>query len=247
MKKLIIDSRMRQVEKEKLKSLGYELIEIKKSPDVYDEISAHPDIFCAVINHNEEDGIAAKTVIVEPSKYENTVLQCNSNAVITSAIITKGVLNIGDTYPEDIRYNICSFGRYVVHNFKYTDRKIMDLISEYNLEKIQVNQGYTNCSITVIDEKSIITEDKGIYDKLKNYDVDILLIEKETIYFPEKSEKVGFIGGTISRIGDNIIITGDAQKLKSYKAIKEFVENRNLKIIDFPGEELIDYGGIIEI
>ena len=37
--KLIIDERMRQVEKEKLKTLGYQLLEIKQSKKVYPEIS----------------------------------------------------------------------------------------------------------------------------------------------------------------------------------------------------------------
>ena len=42
--KIIIDSRMRNEEKEYLKKYG-ELIEIECQDCVYDEISAHPDIF----------------------------------------------------------------------------------------------------------------------------------------------------------------------------------------------------------
>ena len=39
MRYLVIDERMRSIEKETLKGLGYELIEIKKSEKVYPEIS----------------------------------------------------------------------------------------------------------------------------------------------------------------------------------------------------------------
>lgn len=46
---LIIDERMRKIEKEKLKELGYKLKKIKKSDNVYPEISAHVDIFTCKI------------------------------------------------------------------------------------------------------------------------------------------------------------------------------------------------------
>ena len=43
MKNILIDTRMRQIEKDKIKELGYNLIEIKKNPKVYEEISSHVD------------------------------------------------------------------------------------------------------------------------------------------------------------------------------------------------------------
>ena len=39
MKKIIVDERMRQIEKIKLEEMGYEIIEIKKCDKVYQEIS----------------------------------------------------------------------------------------------------------------------------------------------------------------------------------------------------------------
>ena len=42
--KIIIDSRMREVEKEYLSRFG-ELVEIVPQDSVYEEISGHPDIF----------------------------------------------------------------------------------------------------------------------------------------------------------------------------------------------------------
>ena len=61
MKYLLIDERMRDVEKQTLKNLGYELIEIKKSTNVYPEISSHVDIFACKIKDK---------VIVEKSAYK---------------------------------------------------------------------------------------------------------------------------------------------------------------------------------
>ena len=229
---------MRQNEKDKLLELNYNLIEIEKEEGVYEEISAHPDIFCCKINN---------TIILEPQIYDKYSLKLKN----LDCSVKKGTEKVGNKYPKDILYNVCVVGNYAIHNFKYTDIAILDEINKYNKEKIAVMQGYTNCSIAVIDEKSVITADKGIYANLKELDLNVLLIDKEDIKLLKNngnySSMGGFIGGTISRIGDNVIVTGDAHKLKSYSVIKKFISDRNLNLIDFPGYDLIDYGGIIEI
>ena len=116
---------------------------------------------------------------------------------------------------------------------------------------INVKQGYSNCSIAVIDENSIILSDKGLYNSLKNRGIDMLFLD----YIPnikllnengEYSQKNGFIGGAISRIGDNIVVFGDLDKIDYYCNIRKFIESRNLKIIDFEGLDVVDYGGVIE-
>lgn len=48
---IIIDSRMREIEKSFLKSMGYVLVELQKSNQTYPEISSHVDIFVASINN----------------------------------------------------------------------------------------------------------------------------------------------------------------------------------------------------
>ena len=53
MNKLIIDKRMREIEKNKLKELGYELLEINSNKILYPEISSHVDIFCTKIKIGE--------------------------------------------------------------------------------------------------------------------------------------------------------------------------------------------------
>ena len=49
MEYILIDPRMRNVEKNTLKYLGYELVPIQKSNNVYPEISSHVDIFTTKI------------------------------------------------------------------------------------------------------------------------------------------------------------------------------------------------------
>lgn len=238
MKYLLIDERMRDVEKQTLKNLGYELIEIKKSTNVYPEISSHVDIFACKIKDK---------VIVEKSAYKMLKNKLNND----ENILISGKTMISYDYPNDIKYNVCIVGNKAIHNFKHTDSKITQELEENNFEIINVKQGYSNCSIAVIDEKSIILSDRGLYNNLKNSGLDILFLD----YIPdiklfdengEYSQKNGFIGGAISKIGDNIVVFGDLDRIDYYCNIRKFIESKNLKIIDFEGLDVVDYGGVIE-
>ena len=238
MKYLLIDERMRDVEKQTLKNLGYELIEIKKSINVYPEISSHVDIFACKVKDK---------IVVEKSAYKMLKNKLNND----ENILISGETMISYDYPNDIKYNVCMVGNKAIHNFKYTDSKIISELNKSNFEIINVKQGYSNCSIAVIDEKSIILSDRGLYNNLKNSGLDILFLD----YIPdiklfdengEYSQKNGFIGGAISRIDENIVVFGDLDKIDYYGNIRNFIESRNLKIIDFEGLDVVDYGGVIE-
>ena len=75
-----------------------------------------------------------------------------------------------------------------------------------------------------------------------DYIPDIKLFDENGEY----SQKNGFIGGAISRIDENIVVFGDLDKIDYYGNIRNFIESRNLKIIDFEGLDVVDYGGVIE-
>ena len=237
MKKIIIDNRMRLEEKNKLESLGYKIIELNSSGNVYQEISSHTDIFCTKIINN---------LIVEPSQF-----QLIKKHIQRDINIIKGKLSLKKTYPEDVGYNACIIGNYAIHNFQYTDSKIKEILQRENYNLINVKQGYTKCSIAVIDDRSLITADKGLYNELMKYNFDILFLNYKLniklINEGEFSTMNGFIGGAISRIGNNVFISGDLNKIDKNNQIKNFIKKRNLNIISFSELDVIDYGGIIEI
>ena len=235
MKYLLIDERMRDVEKQTLKNLGYELIEIKKSTNVYPEISSHVDIFACKVKDK---------IVVEKHIYD--ILKNKFKRKII-----KGDSTVQNVYPNDINYNVCIVGNKAIHNFKYTDSKIISELNKNNFELINVKQGYSNCSIVVIDENSIILSDKGLYNSLKNRGIDMLFLDyihniKLLNENGEYSQKNGFIGGAVSRICDNIVVFGDLDKIDYDGKIKGFIKKRNLNIIDFKRLDVIDYGGVIE-
>lgn len=226
--KIIIDSRMRKVEKEYLSQYG-DLIELPYQSSVYEEISSHPDIFFCKIN--------------------NQIFQ-TPNLKLENKLKTKqGSNSVGAQYPEDIKYNICQIGKRVIHNFKYTDPAVAEYIDSTGLQKINIKQGYSKCSISVTSENSCITSDKGIYETLKRENMDVLLLDNNNIRLVDKNglqtKMSGFIGGATAVIEDKFIIFGDSNKILDKASLIEHLNNHNLKLVDFKNLEIIDYGSII--
>lgn len=248
-KYLIIDPRMRDLEKEYLRNLGYELVEIYASSNAYQEISGHVDIFCAKI---------ADTLVLESNLYNIYSQKRLYNNVIKdffeSVKITRGKSIVFDKYPHSVPYNMCIMGNFAIHNFKHTDYILKSKIRDLGLKLIDVEQGYTKCNIAVINERSCITSDKGIADALDRYDIDVLYIDSDDVDIKllnknSYSDMSGFIGGATAKIGNKFIVFGDMKNIKkeTRNRIYDFVNSRNIELIDFKGLDIIDYGGIVEI
>ena len=244
-KYVFIDSRLRKFELEKIKELGYKVILLEKQNHVYPEISGHADIFIFKINNK---------LFIEEKMYESLLENSVFNELVDKSrnqIEIIKIVSVGDKYPEDIKLNAAVVGKYIFHNLKYTDKNLLSLFNEYKY--INVKQGYTNCSTAVIDDNSIITSDIGIYKACQQESIDSLFIklDKGEIKLFNSSEKYsdmeGFIGGAVAKLGNNIIIFGDIKKLHEFEKIEEFIKNKNLNIISFDGEDIVDYGGLVEI
>ena len=229
-RKVIIDNRMREKEKNKLEELGYELVEINTSDKVYSEIVSHVDIFTCKVGEK---------IIVEPTQYMKLSKIPN---------VIKGKEEIQEKYPFDIKYNVCIIGKKAIHNFQNTDSKLKELLINDGYELINTTQGYTNCSIAVIDDNSAIVSDQGLYKILKFHGIEVLLVNNNLdikLFNGNKySDKKGFIGGCVSSLGESIIVFGDLNKIDSDGRIREFITSKNLNIIEFEGLDVIDYGGI---
>lgn len=233
---IIIDERMRKIEKEKLEELGYNLIELKSSLKVYEEISSHVDIFMCKIKNK---------LIVEPTMY----LSIKEKTLEKGIMVEKGKHCIKEKYPDDIKYNVAILGKKAIHNFKYTDTKVKEELQKQGYELINTTQGYTNCSIAIIDNESAIVTDKGLYKILQKHNIDVLYLESQPdiklLENNKYSNKKGFIGGAISKIENNIIVFGDLDKIDSNNKIREFIKSKGINIIDFKGLDIIDYGGVV--
>ena len=222
--KALVDGRIREEEFSYLfDELKLDIKLIEPSKYVYPEISGHSDIFYAKIDN--------KIYCAPNTKY-----------IETNFIIGKEPVRYN--YPDDVKYNVCQIGKYVIGS-KYVDEKIKDKVNVF------VKQGYTKCNIAVTGNNSCITSDVGIYEKLKNLGMDVLLLQTYNIGLINKdhllSEMHGFIGGATALINDTFILFGDVDYLseENRNNLLEHIKRHNLKFKDFKYLKIMDYGGIV--
>lgn len=238
-KNIIVDFRMRKIEKEYIKSLGYNIIENNFNLDTYDEISSHPDIYYLKVGQVNFAAPLKKNIV------ENAVL---------------GTSDVGNEYPYDVPYNVAIIGTNAVHNFKYTDNIVKMYLEKMGYNLINVEQGYSKCS-TIILKDFIITSDIKIATSLLDNGIDAMYVNEPDIKLLRRTNKIfikestmnfeyspmqGFIGGAFAVIENKLICFGDIKKLVNGQKIKDEVEKRGYELVYFDGLDVIDYGSVFE-
>ncbi len=153
---------------------------------------------------------------------------------------------LGQTYPYDVLLNVCFIGNKLICNTNTCDKSIVTYALNNGYEIIDVKQGYTKCSVAVVDDNSIITSDVGVYKALENSGVECLLISPGHILL--EGYDYGFIGGCCGKIAhDKLFFTGDINSHPDSDKIIAFLNSKNITAVCAQNEHLIDIGGILPI
>ena len=233
-KAVIIDGRAEKTITDSLEKLNIKVLKTIKCKDVDESISYHPDIVMHPINHN--------TVIIAPNVYDFYEEELNSLGI--KAI--KGETNLEKKYPRDIAYNVARLKGAAIHNFKHTDEKLKFYLKKENLEFININQGYSKCSLSIVDETSGITADKYMCKSLTEIGYDILLINPGHIYL--EKQNYGFIGGATGNLSHNtILFTGSLKDHPDCGEIISFINKKNLNMIFLSSSKIVDVGTIMTL
>ncbi len=150
----------------------------------------------------------------------------------------------GSNYPLDAGLCVCDTGRFLLYNEKTADT---DLVKRFeNRIAVNIAQGYSRCSICVVNEKSIITTDNGIAWTARLRGLDVLKIKNDTISLPGFNE--GFIGGASVKISsDRILFFGDIKTNPDYDAIHDFLIKRGVYAVSLGNGYLMDIGGAMAL
>lgn len=155
--------------------------------------------------------------------------------------------DIAGKYPENVRLNATVVGKTLIGRIRSLDENVKYYCRTHGYEIINVNQGYAGCACAVVNDRALITADKGIYNSLKETNIEVLLIEQGRVMLD--GAEYGFIGGACGThtVGDEHIICfcGDIQSHPDHDRIMEFCERQQTKIICLDKGELIDIGGMI--
>lgn len=151
---------------------------------------------------------------------------------------------IAGKYPHDIALNFAVSGNDIIGNFKYADENLLNMVSDMN--KIHVKQGYCKCSVLIVDENAIITDDESIFRKMLENGADALLVSKGDISL--SGHEYGFIGGASGKISkDTVVFFGNVRAHRDFENIASFIESYGCKYVCTDYNNLRDIGGFISI
>ena len=185
-----------------------------------------------------------EVTLIRPSGHSDDRISTHADIYmcrINDTIVSAGPDFRCSGYPEDCAYNAACTGRFLIANTEHLDPAVISEARRQGLEILHVKQGYARCNVLPVDETSVITSDRGIYTSVGDR-LDVLLISPGSIKL--KGFPYGFIGGTAGRIGDTIYFNGDIDAHPDGKAIRTFIEQRGIDIVDFD-YPLEDIGSII--
>ncbi len=226
---LILGSKYIEEIKE-LNDLGYDIITFSPSETLNNEISSHADI--NVFKY--DDTLFVNADIIEQ------IGEC------TAPYRLIPVVGISSPYPSDIKLNCAVIGNNILCNTNHVAKEILDFAERNDIHIIHTNQGYSKCSVCVLNDNAVITDDDGIACLLKNYQMDVLKISKGDIYLSDKH--YGFIGGASGKLNDKeIYFSGDISAHPDYKSIVKFLNKYHIKPVFNKNRKLNDFGGFITI
>lgn len=232
MKKALIDGRATKELIHNLEKLDIKAIKTLKCKELYDAISYHVDILTYKVDNNN--------IIVAPNIYvsfKNILIKNGINPI-------KGNTTLKSNYPYNIAYNVARVGKYAIHNFNYTDLIIKKYLEKEKAKLIHVKQGYSKCSIGIVNENAIITSDKGIAKVLiNNTDIDVLTISPG--YIRLENLNYGFIGGCMASLCEkSIVFSGSLNNHPDEKNILKFLRKHNKEPIFLANTDLVDLGSV---
>ena len=151
--------------------------------------------------------------------------------------------DISGEYPGDCRLNLALAGKRIFGRLDIADESIEKL---KDMKRIDVRQGYAKCSVCIVNENALITDDISIFKAARREGMRALLCEKGDVALAGHS--YGFIGGAAALIEKNhLLFFGDITRHRSYEKIHDFLKNESCRfsyLKDFP---LTDIGGIVPI
>ncbi|MDO5123475.1 MAG: hypothetical protein Q4D44_02265 [Eubacteriales bacterium] len=146
-------------------------------------------------------------------------------------------------YPFNVSLNAALVGNKLFCKESALDNSVRKFCVKNNIEIIDVRQGYTKCSTLVLNDNSIITADKAIYEKAVINGINALRISSGNIRLT--GANYGFIGGASGVIGDTVCFFGDILAHPDGTKIIEYIENNSMQWVCLTKDALIDVGGFV--
>lgn len=209
-------------------SMKMEFMELETQGIVHPTLSCHPDIFFCN---------TPSVLVVSPSVPD----EYNDFLTAHKAPFKPGTRSTVMQHPGEVYYSASVSEQFLVHHLQYTDPVILE--NCHYLNKIDVRQGYTSCSLILLKKGHYLTSDKGIDMTLEQKGLKGLYIPSEEIFLPGFQN--GQIGGTMGLYKETLFIAGSLDHFGEGEVIRNFIQKLNYSVIELIEGPLTDYGGIL--
>ncbi len=216
-----------------LSSLDINVLEVTDNPKLDVEISTHADVLVSHLGNGE----------ILLSQNQNLL---KAKLLKLGARVEEAEIIPFSPYPNDILLNHTILGDFLICNVKNTSKYVLKYAQAGNFTVIDTKQGYAKCSICIVEDNAVITEDSGIERLLKKYQIDVLKIQPNCIRLSDKH--FGFLGGSSGKISKKLLFfNGNLKKHPDYIEIVKFLKKYNVEPIYDDSYELTDIGSIIPL
>lgn len=150
-------------------------------------------------------------------------------------------------YPHDAALNIAVIGNSIIYNPKVSYKPAVDFLTiSKKYRSIPCKQGYAKCSALVVNERSLITEDRGIAKGAMAAGLDVLEITPGYVSLDGFSH--GFIGGAGFKLNSGeLAFTGMLDSHPDKQRILDFLSVRNITPVYLTSEPIFDIGSVITL
>lgn len=232
---LIIGEKYRRKLEPALKNVHISAFWMPDNKKVDPRLSGHTDL--TVIHLGEEK------IVISESFMRHEPVFVKSLTIMGAKIYPSGTPQKRE-YPFDSCLNACIAGNCIIHKLSITDPAIKHYLPLKT--PINVQQGYTKCSVCVVDEASIITSDEMIAKEVSNAGIEPLLIEPGHIEL--EGFKTGFIGGTAFKTErDEMVFTGTLDQHPDKLRIEAFLQRKHVRPIYLTNHPAFDIGSAIPL
>ena len=218
-----------------LESLSIEPIYVPDNPYISEKLSGHCDL--SVFHAGENRLFLAPNL--NGSRFSDKVRE-------------KGVeieylpVNQGKIYPNDAQLNACAVGKNLICNINTLSPEIVNYFTSKGTNIISCRQGYTRCSVCVVDDNSIITSDRGAASACSSAGMNVLQISPGNIDLP--GYEYGFIGGSAFKISaDKLAFTGNLNMHPDRNKIFDFLKFRNVEPVFLTENPVFDIGSAVPL
>jgi hypothetical protein len=151
-----------------------------------------------------------------------------------------------DSYPDNVVLNCVRLPRCLICNSITVSEKILEKAYRDSLGIIDTKQGYTKCSVCVLNSESIITDDVSIYNSASKVLSDVTFVTKGSIIL--ENMNYGFIGGCTGLIDkQTVAFNGRIDSHPDHNKIYDALARNGLTALELTDGKLEDIGSIIPI